>query len=58
MKRCRTTGKKSYRNEVTAAYAIGRIRSSARNDPADKIPIRYYWCDFCPWIHLTSQEKK
>jgi len=55
MKRCKATGKKSFRNEIRAAYALGKIRSNAKNDPDEPIPIRYYRCDFCPWFHLTSQ---
>ena len=60
MKRCSATGKKKHADELEAAMALGRIRSSAaaRLDPDRKLPIRYYRCGFCGFYHLTSQEKK
>jgi hypothetical protein len=57
MKRCSATGKKKFRSEIKAAYALGKIRSNARNDPDNPIPIRHYHCKFCGFHHLTSQEK-
>jgi hypothetical protein len=60
MKRCSTTSKKKFADELAAAAALGRIRSKAvlMLDPDRKIPVRYYRCDFCGYFHLTSQEKR
>jgi len=60
MKRCSATGKKKHADELEAAMALGRIRSSAaaRLDPERKMPIRYYFCKFCCYYHLTSQEER
>jgi hypothetical protein len=55
-KRCERTRKVSYRDEESARRAITMIH----NHPSvsDIEPIRWYECEFCGHIHLTSREER
>ncbi len=53
-KRCEWTGKIRYKDEQSAALVVHRAVSNGFR----KVPVRWYWCEFCNGWHTTSQERK
>lgn len=56
LKKC-PTGKRMFRDEIAAGVALARIE---RVDDAtrEEQPQRFYRCEFCHRVHLTSQPKR
>lgn len=50
------TGKRCYTNKQDAIRDLQGLKHNAKKRK-DKIPIRWYVCDKCGYIHLTSEEK-
>lgn len=48
---CGPTGKRFYKNEVTAKEASERLSEK------HKLDFRIYFCNYCGGFHLTRQKK-
>jgi hypothetical protein len=53
LKKCRTTGKISFRDEIAAKIALGHLMARPLRERKEQ---RTYFCSFCHHWHLTSQE--
>jgi len=53
LKKCKTTGKVSFRDEIAAKIALGRLAARPLRERKEQ---RTYACPFCHHWHLTSQE--
>jgi len=51
--KCKTTGKVSFRDEIAAKIALGRLMARPLRERKEQ---RTYLCSFCHYWHLTSQE--
>lgn len=50
------TGKKRYKDEAAALFALHNVVEPAREGSGP--PLRAYLCDFCGRWHLTSQPRR
>lgn len=55
-KRCRVTGKVSYRDVESAKRALATTSKLAGQD--GRVPLRWYRCGYCGQFHLTGQENR
>lgn len=53
--RCETTKKVRYRDEASARRVV---RAAAKRRGDERVPVRWYQCQFCHDWHTTSQERK
>jgi len=54
VRRC-PSGKVRYRSRLDAKTALASVTGKRRTA---KEEIRFYWCELCSGLHLTSQEKR
>ena len=55
VQRCKKTGKVIIRDELSAKIVLARPRDNADRE---SVPVRYYRCEFCNFLHLTSRPDK